>query len=193
MEQYFHFSFCMLVKPLDATPSIHFQVNLTYGICQITGQLVKLSSTLSAINVIVPYVNAIRLKIKLTSTHPAIIHDAFKGHQGNDLQKLFHDNHLPSPSNCTDRLQPIDISTNKPVKDHLRKCFTSWYTEQVQKQLLNGTVVEDVKVDLHLSVLEAKWIVSVYDYLCANTSFGYNGFKQVGLTHALEFENNQDM
>ena len=109
-------------------------------------------------NVIVPYVNVIRLKMKLTSTHPAIvIYDAFKGHQGNDLQKLLHDNHLLSakiPSNCTDRLQPIDISINKPVKDHLRKCFTSWYTEQVQKQLLNGTVVEDVKVDLHLLVMK---------------------------------------
>ena len=35
------------------------------------------------------------------------------------------------PSNCTDLLQPLDLSVNKPLKDHLRSCFQSWYSEQV--------------------------------------------------------------
>ena len=31
------------------------------------------------------------------------------------------------PANCIDRLQPMDISINKPVKEELRKKLPIWY------------------------------------------------------------------
>ena len=72
------------------------------------------------------------------------------------------------PNNCTDQLQSIDLSVNKALKDQLQQSFKRWYAEQVQKQMENGIPVEEVKVDLRISVLkelEAKWMLSVYDYL----------------------------
>ena len=41
-------------------------------------------------------------------------------------------------SKRTDRLQPLDLSLNKPVKDFLRKNFEIWYSEQILSQLDEG-------------------------------------------------------
>ena len=144
-------------------------------------------------SVIVPYINAVRERMELTDHHPAIVlYDAFRGHQSPELQKLLADNHILSvkvPNNCTDRLQPLDVSVNKAVKDHLHKSFNTWYAEQVQQQLAQGKAIEEVKVDLRMSVmkpLETKWIVSCYDYLRGNKQIGFNGFKESGIVDALQ-------
>ena len=56
-------------------------------------------------------------------------------------------------------------------------------------KLQEGKNVEDVSVDMRLSVvkeLQAKWIVSAYDYLCSNPQIGINGFKEAGIVAAIE-------
>ena len=35
------------------------------------------------------------------------------------------------PPNTTDKLQPLDISVNKPAKEFLRLKFQEWYAAQV--------------------------------------------------------------
>ena len=47
-------------------------------------------------------------------------------------------------SNCTDRLQPLDLSVNKPVKDLMRQKFRSWYANKVKEELEAGTVYTKV-------------------------------------------------
>ena len=131
--------------------------------------------------------------MELPVEHPAIvIFDAFRGHKGSEIEDLLKKNHLfpvPIPSNCTDRLQPVDVSVNKPLKDHLRNKFTRWYASQVQEQLEKRTSIEEVKVDLRLPVmkeLKAKWLVSAYDYIKGNGSNIQNGFKEVGIIDTIE-------
>ena len=51
------------------------------------------------------------------------------------------------PGKCTDRLQPLDLSVNKPAKDFLRRKFSSWYATQVQQQLSAGKNAAEVQVD----------------------------------------------
>ena len=49
--------------------------------------------------------------------------------------------------------------------------FTSWYSAQIQSQLGSGMVLDDVDVDLRLSVLKpihATWIVSMYNHLSSS-------------------------
>ena len=49
--------------------------------------------------------------------------------------------------------------------------FTSWYSAQIQSQLDSGVVLDDVDVDLRLSVLKpihATWIVSMYNHLSSS-------------------------
>ena len=131
--------------------------------------------------------------MELDVSHPAVaIYDAFRGHQSQEVTQLLSDNNILTvqvPPNCTDRLQPLDISVNKAVKENLHKSFNIWYAEQVQQQLAQGTVIDMVKVDMRMSVmkeLEAKWIVSCYDYLQNNKQIVYNGFKEAGIVDALQ-------
>ena len=157
------------------------------------------NTTVRYINtIIVPYVNSVRERMELAPNHPAIVmFDSFRGHKGNEVEDVLKENFLipvPIPSNCTDRLQPVDVSVNKPLKDHLRNSFTKWYASQVQEQLQEGTRIEEVKVDLRLSVmkeLEAKWLVSAYHYLKSTKTIIQNGFKEVGVTDAIEGQSGQ--
>ena len=61
-----------------------------------------------------------------------VIMDNFKGQVTPNINSLLEENNIHVvllPANTTDRLQPMDISVNKPAKDFLRKKFQNWYSE----------------------------------------------------------------
>ena len=64
------------------------------------------------------------------------------------------------PANCTDFLQPLDLS---PFKDHIKSKFVEWYASEVTKQLEAGVPLANVKVNMSMSNVEgisANWILS---------------------------------
>lgn len=80
--------------------------------------------------ILLPYVDQ---DLMLPKDYPGLlIFDRFKGQCTNRILSLLNDNHFRItivPPNCTDRLQPLDISVNKAVKEFLRKKFQQWYSE----------------------------------------------------------------
>lgn len=87
------------------------------------------------------------------------------------------------PSNCTDQLQPIDLSVNKPPKDHIQNKFTTWYAD-MNDQLEHGVQVEEVKVDLRLSIMkevEAKWHLYMTTLNPIYRTIIINGLKKAGI------------
>ena len=64
--------------------------------------------------------------MELPHDHPAIvIFDAFRGHNGEEVQTLLAENHFLAvkvQNNCNDWLQPLDLSVNKAVKDRQGTC-----------------------------------------------------------------------
>lgn len=87
--------------------------------------------------------NAIkREELGLSSSYPALaLFDPFKGQTTEKVFRLLekHNIHfMLIPENCTDRLQPLDVVVNKPVKDFLKGRFQEWYANQVQQQLADG-------------------------------------------------------
>lgn len=91
------------------------------------------------------------------------------------------------PPNATDKLQPLDVSFNKPMKDQIRKRFHTWYAKEEQKQLETAKVTE-VKVDVTAAVIKAKsagWFVSSWQSLCDRPEIVLNGFRKAGILDAI--------
>ena len=64
-----------------------------------------------------------------------------------------------------------DLTVNREAIKFMKDQFTSWYPAQIQSQLDSGMVLDDVDVDLRLSVLKpihATWIVSMYNHLSSS-------------------------
>ena len=142
-------------------------------------------------NIIVPYVQKKRKDLKVAPNHPALaIYDEFKGQLTPAIFSLLDSHHIfvvKVPPNCTDRLQPMDLSVNKAVKEFLRKKFQQWYSSEVESLYCkNGKFTP---VDLHMSKLKpvgAEWLVEAHRYLQSNPSLAKNGFCAAGITSALE-------
>ena len=91
------------------------------------------------------------------------------------------------PANCTDKLQPLDISVNKPMKDHLKSKFQQWYAQEVKKQL-ETVPFGQVKVDVGLQVIKspsANWIISGWQTLEKRAEVAVNGFRKAGILDAI--------
>jgi len=135
--------------------------------------------------IIIPFVTQKRETLKLEASYSVItIFDGFRGQTTNDIRaSLNSHNIIPMqlPLNCTDKLQPLDISINKPMKDHLKAKFQQWYANEVKKQL-ETIPVNQVKVDVSLSVVKspsANWIFSGWQALGQRPDVAINGFKSL--------------
>ena len=93
------------------------------------------------------------------------------------------------PANCTDRLQPMNLSVNKAVKAFLRKknsdlVFTGG--RKLYRTTLSRTFIP---VNLRMSILKllgVEQLVSAYQYLQSNGSLARNRFQAAGITGILE-------
>lgn len=76
-------------------------------------------------NIIVPFITQKRKVLHLSDTQPALaIFDCFQGQTTPSVLSLLKAHNIVVvivPANCTNKLQPLDISMNKPVKDELKK------------------------------------------------------------------------
>ena len=134
--------------------------------------------------IVVPYVEKMRQTLKLADNYPALLlFDNFKAQCTQELLTLLDDNFinvLLIPPNCTDRLQPMDISVNKPAKDFLRGEFKSWYAKQVCSQFRGES--EKAPIDMRLSVVKPlgfEWMKRLYDYIKSQPHLVSNGFKDI--------------
>ena len=121
-----------------------------------------------------------------------LILDVFKGQTvPSALSKLKQANidYLFVPPNCTDRLQPLDVAVNKTVKSYMKGRFIQWYAESVQAQLHSGKSIEEVKVDMKLSIMKTvtcNWIVGMMDYIKSKPDVIIHGFSHAGILGAMQ-------
>ena len=88
-------------------------------------------------DIIIPYVERVREELGERKSALVVI-DNFKGQVTPAVNAALDecDIHVVLlPPNTTDRLQPLDISVNKPAKDFIRGKFQEWYSNKVMQQL----------------------------------------------------------
>ena len=143
-------------------------------------------------NIIIPYVNNIRGLLKDDNKPALVIMDNFKGQTTNNVLSLFESNDIHVcmlPPNTTDRLQPMDISINKPAKSFLKAKFEEWYALKLAEQLQESSIEELEPIDLGLPILKelgAKWLVEMATYISQNPQFVVSGFVKAGISRALD-------
>ena len=139
--------------------------------------------------IILPYVEAKRKAHGRPNQTALVIFDEFKGQVTDDVYNLLDDHNIQIvkvPPNCTDRLQPMDLSINKSVKDYLRDKFQKWYSSEVEKSYHQDK--STTPVDLRMSLMKplgAGWLVGAYNYIKEKDSLVKNGYKSAGITDIL--------
>ena len=117
------------------------------------------------------------------------IFDKFTGQGTENLLKLHEDNHIHFamvPTNYTDKLQPMDVSVNKPAKFFFIRAISGVVCREDPQQLDKQEGI--TPVDLRLSIvkpLRAQWMIKLYDYLKSKPDIIKNGFRGAGITDYL--------
>ena len=132
--------------------------------------------------ILLPFVKKQRIDLKLENSHPALVlFDCFRGQTTEDVKAMLLKNNIISlqiPANCTDKLQPLDVSLNKPMKDELRAKFHVWYASEVEKQM-KEIPAEMVKVDVAMSNIKGRSVQG-------RPEIAINGFRKAGILPAIE-------
>ena len=135
--------------------------------------------------VIFPYISKVKEDLRLPDEQGTLlIFVNFKAQCTSTVLTLLDSHNINValiPANCTDRLQPLDLSINKPAKDFLCKQFEGWYAKQVCSQLKGG---RQESVDMKLTTmkpLSTGWMVALHDHIKSNPDLVFNGFKEAGI------------
>jgi len=111
-----------------------------------------------------------------------LVWDAFRAHLTNPV-KDFLRNHCNTdmcviPGGCTSRLQPADVSWNKPFKDRLRELYDEW--------LFSGRVEKTPKGNRRAppKPLLLQWIKTAWDSI--TPEIVRKSFKKCGITVAMD-------
>ena len=154
------------------------------------------TETLKLIDEIInPYVINKRKDLGLASTQKAlVIWDVFKGQMTNVVKQkleLLDMELVAVPANMTHFFQPLDLTVNGAAKSFAKKEFITYYSAQVQQQIEGGTNLEDINVDLRLSVikpLQAQWLVNMYNFFTQpnGKKVILKGWKKAGIAGLLD-------
>ena len=138
--------------------------------------------------IFVPYVKLKRKELQLPSTFPPLmLFDHFSGQTSQvifDKLEKHHFMHVLIPKTCTDRLQPMDLSVNKPIKSRLQSSFQAWYSSQVKKQMQEAPGSSLTPIDTRLSIIKpvhVQWLIDAYNYIKSRPESIINGFKAAGI------------
>ena len=132
--------------------------------------------------IILPYIKRKRRECGLPNEQRALcIFDNFKAQLTDDVLKMLEDNNVDVvyvPANCTDCLQPVDLSVNKPVKNFLKGKFELWYSDQMSEQGDSTPIKFPMQL---MKPLGAQWMMDVHCYIQNHPELIKSGFQAAGI------------
>ena len=90
----------------------------------------------------------------------------------------------------TQLFQPLDLTVNGAAKAYMQRRFTEWYSKCIAVQLDEDKEIEDVDVQLKLSVLKplhTNWIIDLFNYFTSEKGREIisNGWKAAFISEAM--------
>ena len=119
----------------------------------------------------VPYVEKIRAKLDDPKQSALLIWDVFRGQKTESVIGVLKEHNIHTEyilNNMTNFYQPLDLTTNKWIKEFLKTKFSQWYSKQIQDALDSGKAIADIEVKVPLSVMEPLhgcWLIEMYNEL----------------------------
>jgi hypothetical protein len=143
-----------------------------------------------------PHIKKTKQKLSLPSSQKALrIFDVFRAQMGKEFLQELKDNNICIvfvSLSCTDKLQPMDLSVQKVVKDKMKQRFQMWYSKSLCKQLKKGININDLlPVDLRLSIvkpLAVEWLFQTYSDIRADKKLIYKGFEKAGIAECVGYQ-----
>ena len=141
-------------------------------------------------SVLLPYLEKKGAELGLSNTFPVVVlFDASKGQTTERIYQLLEANNVYTisvPANCADKLQPMDLSINKILKDFMKKECNEWYSSAVYETL---DAENPTPADLRMAVMKplgVQWLLKAYRHLMVNKEIIQNGFKAAGIADSLK-------
>ena len=89
---------------------------------------------------VIPFLKSKREELGLPTSQLALaIFDVFKGQQTDYFKEVLQTNNIRFvvvPANCTDKLRPMDLAINKPLKDAMKRNFRLGIPKRCNNNLL---------------------------------------------------------
>ena len=119
--------------------------------------------------------------------------NVFKGQITSEVLTILNDINIclvNIPSNMTKHHQPLNLTVNGHAKCCLKNKFSTWYDNQILKQLDDGTNIDAVDVNLRLTTLKplhAHWVVNFYTEMTTvkGNHIIESGWRGAGTTSAI--------
>lgn len=143
--------------------------------------------------IVIPYVESERNRLGKPDQPALLIWDVFRGQMVDLITDILRENnffYVYVPSNMTHIFQPLDLSTNKWVKDFFKKKFNEWYASRLREELANGKDLDEIQIKFLLTEmkpLHANWMIDCYNQL-TSPEWRYiilGGWKESGIQDAL--------
>lgn len=107
-----------------------------------------------------------------------LVADVHRAQQTDEVRQLLQTKKtllINIPPGCTSRVQPLDVSVNKPFKDAVRTQF---------EKHLNGNLTLYTQGKILASeqrVVLTRWVENAWDHICSNTEMVKRSFKKCGI------------
>jgi hypothetical protein len=108
-----------------------------------------------------------------------LVLDSFRGHITDPVKQKFIDNKTDIaviPGGCTSKLQPFDVSLNRPFKVKVRHLWANWMVENAHELTKGGRLKRPSYVEV------ANWVKQAWDEVPEATIM--NSFKICGISNA---------
>src|SRR2546429_7798213 len=135
----------------------------------------------------VDYLNDVRVRNGTREDSAMLVYDLFRGHLEDSIKKRFRESDVylaVIPGGLTSKCQPLDVSINKPFKDHLRKEWHSWMAGGGAGETVSGNLRRASLSDVCL------WVKRSWEAI--STDIIIESFKTCNISNDLESDDISD-